>query len=84
MSENTSKNWVVVATYPGRHIAEMMAELLRNQGIPATLSIDDTGGVYPQLALTLGAKVRVHPDDVERARQALEHRGTVEDPDTLE
>lgn len=71
--------WVVVGTYPGRHIAEMMVELLRNEGIVATLAVDDTGGVYPQLALTLGARVRVHPDDEARARLILEHRGAPSD-----
>lgn len=76
--------WVVVATYPGRHIAEMMAELLRNQGIPATSSVDDTGGVYPQLALVQGARVRVHPEDEARARVILEHRGDPDGEESLE
>lgn len=75
--------WVVVATYPGRHLAEMMVELLRNEDITATLSVDDTGGVYPQLALTLGARVRVHPEDEERARRILAHRGDPEDQESL-
>jgi hypothetical protein len=71
--------WVVVATYGARAIAEMMAELLRNQGIAAIVSVDDAGGLRPELALTLGAKVRVRPEDEERARLVLEHGGEADD-----
>jgi D-arabinose 1-dehydrogenase-like Zn-dependent alcohol dehydrogenase len=71
--------WVVVATYGARAVAEMMAELLRNQGIAAIVSVDDAGGLRPELALTLGAKVRVHAEDEERARLVLEHGGEADE-----
>ena len=63
--------WVVVATYPGRHIAEMMGELLRREGIEAVVEVDDAGGLRPDLALTLGAKLKVAVDQLERARELL-------------
>ena len=72
--------WVVVGIYPGRHVAEMMAGLLESEGIVSTIAVDDTGGLHPQLALTQGVRVRVHPEDEARARRVLEHRG---DPEGL-
>ena len=71
--------WVVVATYPGRFVAEMMAELLRNEGVEAIVAVDDAGGLRPDLALTLGARVRVRPEDEQHAREILAHLGRPED-----
>lgn len=67
--------WVVVGTYPGRHIAVMMAELLRNEGIATTIAVDDGGGLHPQLALTQGVRLRVPPEEESRARQILRDYG---------
>lgn len=67
--------WVTVATYPSRALAEMMQELLENEGIPAVLVIDDGGGLRPELAYALGVKLRVAPQDQTKARELLEARG---------
>lgn len=74
--------WVVVGIYPGRHIAEMMAGLLENEGIATTVAVDDTGGLHPQLALTQGVRVRVPPEEEDRARRILMDYGDAENTET--
>ncbi|RKZ13792.1 hypothetical protein DRQ53_09945 [bacterium] len=68
--------WVVVASYSSRTQAEMMVELLRNEGVKAMPRVDDAGGLRPDIALGMGwAKVIVPAQDEDRAREILEHGG---------
>lgn len=71
-------DWVIVAVYPNRAVAEMMREMLENEGIPAVISVDDAGGLRPELAYTLGVKLRVAPSEAERARAILEPESSAE------
>jgi len=71
---------VNVASFGSRTQAEMMVELLRNEGIDAIIEVDDAGGLRPDLPMGMGgAKVLVRPEDEERAREILEHGGDGED-----
>ena len=71
--------WIVLETFRGREVAEMMRALLEDQGVPAVVTVDDAGGMRPELAFVLGAKLLVAPGDEARARDILEHRGAPED-----
>ena len=71
---------VRVGSYGSRAQAEMMCELLRNEGIDAITEIDDAGGLRPDVPMGMGgAKVLVRPEDEEKAREILEHGGDGED-----
>ena len=71
---------VRVGSYASRVQAEMMVELLRNEGIDAITEIDDAGGLRPDVPMGMGgAKVLVRPEDEEKAREILEHGGDGED-----
>ena len=64
-------DWEIVAVYPNRAIAEMMREMLENEGVAAVISVDDAGGLRPELAYTLGVKLRVPKSELERAKEIL-------------
>jgi hypothetical protein len=71
---------VIAGSYGSRVQAEMMCQLLRNEGIDAITEIDDVGGMRPDAPLGMGgAKVLVRPEDEARAREILEHGGDGED-----
>jgi hypothetical protein len=65
--------WITLEIFPSRHLAEMMSELLSNEGVVSVVSVDDAGGLRPDLANTLGAHLRVAPEDEERARWILDN-----------
>lgn len=72
--------WVLVGKYSSRIQAEMMTGLLESEGIPTVAQIDDAGGLRPELVFGLGyARVLVRAEDVDRAREILEHGGDGED-----
>ena len=73
-------DWVMVASYSSRAQAEMMVELLQNEGVAAMARVDDAGGLRPEIALGTGwAKVIVRAEDEVRAREILEHGGDGKD-----
>lgn len=76
--------WITLEIYPSRHLAEMMRELLRNEGVPAVVAVDDAGGLRPDLANALGAELKVASEDEERARWILEQLIASGDDDTAE
>jgi hypothetical protein len=51
--------------------AELVRGLLESAGIPAWVSTDDAGGLYPSFTLTDGARVMVREHDRERAEDVL-------------
>ena len=67
---------VKIASFGSRTEAEMMLELLHNEGVKAVLEVDDAGGLRPDVPMGMGgAKILVRPEDEEHAREVLEHRG---------
>ena len=65
---NTS--YVPVAVVTSRTEAELIAGMLRSNGLRADVSADDAGGQDPQLQM-LGVRVMVAPADEAAARQLL-------------
>ena len=61
---------VAAAVVGSRMEAELIAGLLRSNGIGAAVSADDAGGQDPQLQI-LGVRVLVAPADEAAARQVI-------------
>jgi len=61
---------VPVAVVPSRTEADLIAGLLRNNGLRAVVSADDAGGLEPQLQV-YGVRVLVAAADETPARQLL-------------
>jgi hypothetical protein len=64
---------VPVAVVSSRMEAELIAGLLRSNGLTAAVSAGDIGGMDPQLQLQ-GVRVLVAPSDVAEARRLLAAR----------
>ena len=67
----TLEGMVVVREQMDRLDAETIAAFLRAQGIAATVSSDDAGGVLPALEEAHGVQVLVRKADEEQARRLL-------------
>lgn len=66
----------VAAAYRHRHEAELARGYLEDDGIPVALSVDDAGGAYAGLTLSVHpARVLVRHDDLARARRLLAEAG---------
>jgi Putative prokaryotic signal transducing protein len=65
---------VPVALASSRIEAELIAGMLRNNGLRAVVSADDAGGQEPQLQVQ-GVRVLVRPSDEAPARQLLAEAG---------
>lgn len=76
MSDDT----VVVARFHYRHQAELAHGYLQDAGIPAGLFIDDAGGMEVGLAFANPARLVVHRDREEEAREILESAGVLDPP----
>jgi hypothetical protein len=80
----SSKEWIMdgvtvpVAVVASRTEAELIAGLLRSNGLNAAVSADDAGGQDPQLQLE-GVRVLVAPADETLARQLLAAAETPDD-----
>lgn len=68
----------MVATFRHRHEAEFARGLLENRGIASALEVDDAGGSYAGLSLSVSARLHVRAEDRERARKALTDAGLLE------
>ena len=66
---------VPVAWVSNRIEGDLVAGLLRGEGISARVNADDAGGQEPQLQLQSGAQVLVAPADEARAREILADLG---------
>jgi hypothetical protein len=51
--------------------AELIVGMLEANGIAATVSADDAGGLEPQWQLTQGVRVLVAPEDTEEAQRLV-------------
>jgi hypothetical protein len=78
----TLEGMVVVREMLDRLDAETVAAFLRAQGIEATVSSDDAGGVLPALEEGTGVQVLVRKGDEAGARRVLREQEaeTAEDP----
>ena len=63
--------WVTIQSCSSRIEAEIVAGVLRENGIEARLIADDAGGTRPELAFALGVRVQVRERDREEALQVL-------------
>ena len=63
-------SYVAVAVVTSRTEAELIAGLLRSNGLRAAVSADDAGGQDPQLQI-LGVRVLVAAPDEAAARQVI-------------
>lgn len=70
---------MVVARFHYRHQAELAYGYLLDAGIEAGLFIDDAGGMEVGLAFANPARLLVHPDRAEEAREILEAAGVVDE-----
>jgi len=68
--ESGQAGLVPVAVVPSRTEADLIAGLLRNNGLRAVVSADDAGGLEPQLQV-YGVRVLVAAADETEARQLL-------------
>ncbi|MGH3740104.1 MAG: hypothetical protein ACRDT1_02080 [Micromonosporaceae bacterium] len=72
---------VAVAVVPSRTEAELIAGMLRNHDVAATVAADDAGAQYPSLQATDGVRVLVTPSDEDQARQLI---AAVDDTDSTD
>jgi len=64
-------NWIAIETFANHAAADMVRELLEQNGIDAVTSSDDAGGTNPELAYTIGVTLQVHAEDEAEARRLL-------------
>jgi hypothetical protein len=72
MTERSMDREIAIRTASTRTEAELVRGLLESAGIPAWVSTDDAGGLYPSFVLTDGARVMIRERDRERATRVLE------------
>ena len=64
---------VTIRSYDGRPEAEAAKTFLAENGIPATVIVDDAGGMRPDLLMAMGgARLVVRNQDADRALEMLE------------
>ncbi len=64
---------VVVKTFPNRMEADLAKSVLEGNGIRASVSADDAGGMLPHIGFTTGGvKLFVIDDNAERALELLQ------------
>lgn len=71
---------VVVARYPYRHQAELVAGYLRDAGIRVAVFTDDGGGSEVALGFINTARVVVRADEEERALELIRDLNVEPDP----
>jgi hypothetical protein len=62
---------IAIRTFATRTEAELVRSLLESAGIPAWVSTDDAGGVYPSFDLSDGARLMIRESDQEVAESVL-------------
>ncbi len=66
----TEDRWITIRTVTTRTEAELVRGLLESAGIPAWISTDDAGGVYP-FQLSDGARVMIREGGQDAAESVL-------------
>lgn len=62
---------VLLKVFSSRQEADLVKSLLESENIWALVIADDQGGMRPSMAFTLGVKLMVQPEDLERAQLLL-------------
>lgn len=62
---------IAIRTFATRTEAELVRGLLESAGIPAWVSTDDAGGLYPSFDLADGARVMIRESDRAGAEDVL-------------
>ncbi len=68
--DGVDDRWITIRTVTTRTEAELVRGLLDSAGIPAWISTDDAGGVYP-FQLSDGARVMIREADQDAAESVL-------------
>ena len=63
---------VVIKIFKSEIDAKMARDVLKDEGITASVFKDDGGGMEPHLQRTLGVRLVVNPVDADRARKILQ------------
>ena len=63
---------VVLKIFNSELDAKMARDVLKDEGITASVFKDDGGGMEPHLQRTLGVRLVVNPVDADRARRILQ------------
>ncbi len=66
-----TEDWPTLEKFNSEIEAELAQGALAEAGIEAVIWKDDAGGMYPSFQQLLGVRLRVAPEDLERARQVL-------------
>ncbi len=61
-------------TFSTRIEADLAKGLLESEGIKATISADDQGGMRPSMTLLTGVDLYVNSEDLEKAKRILSDR----------
>lgn len=62
---------VLLKVFNSRQEAELVKSLLESENIWAFVAADDQAGLVPATALTLGVKLMVQPEDLEKAQTLI-------------
>ena len=65
---------VKVHTFSTRIEADLAKGLLESEGVRATISADDQGGMRPSMVLATGVDLYVDSKDLEKAKRILSDR----------
>lgn len=71
---------VVVGSFRSRVEAELAQGALDAAGIASVLTADDAGGLYPNLLVPSGVRLKVRPEDAALAKEVLSQPADVDEP----
>ena len=63
---------VTLKIYPSVIEAELAHQFLADQEIKTTIQVDDVGGMQPSLNFTVGVKLMIDENDLEKAQELLQ------------
>ena len=63
---------VILKIYSSVELAELAHQFLEQNGIQTTLQVDNIGGMNPALNVSLGVKLLIDENDLEKAQELLQ------------
>jgi hypothetical protein len=78
------KKRLVIRIFPDRELGDMAVAKLKAHGVEAWVDADDCAGVYPNLALAEGVRLKVWEEDKVIATAVLDAKPTPEESDRIE